>query len=220
MGNSLSSAELSCFIYGLAKPADQGSVSLKSRRTFGPEKPFVKLQPAYSEEMIFSGVVKGIKIKITAKFLASRCLRCEDTKRIMSPEMGLKCFGTFETKSWKAASTFFGAVAINRDVCQFQLIATDTIVFFSKYSFQWLLLERGCVAWDLFVESPETFRAHFGWHNSLCIFKTRACWGTKLCSYCYFYSLYDIWKDQLYRISRPEFYEWLFGTFEKRALGV
>ena len=96
VGNSLSSAELSCFIYGLAKPADQGSVSLKSRRPFGPEKPFVKLQPAYSEEMVFSGVVKGIKIKVTAKFLASRCLRCEDTKRIMLPKMGLKCFGIFE----------------------------------------------------------------------------------------------------------------------------
>ena len=63
----------------------------------------------------------------------------------------------------------------------------------------------------LFLESPETFRAHFGWHNSLCIFKTKASRGTKLCSYFYFYSLYNIWEDQLYRISRPEFDEWLFG---------
>ena len=63
----------------------------------------------------------------------------------------------------------------------------------------------------LFLESPETFRAHFGWHNYLCIFKTKAYWGTKLCSYFYFYSLYDIWKDQVCRISRPGFYEWLFG---------
>ena len=65
--------------------------------------------------------------------------------------------------------------------------------------------------WGLFLESPETFRAHFGWHNSLCIFKMKASRGTKLCSYFDFYSLYNIWKDQLYRISRPEFYEWLFG---------
>ena len=35
--------------------------------------------------------------------------------------------------------------------------------------------------------------------------------GTKLCSYFYFYSLYNILKDQLYRISRSWFYEWLFG---------
>ena len=35
--------------------------------------------------------------------------------------------------------------------------------------------------------------------------------GTKLCSYFYFYSLYNIWEDQLYRISWPEFDEWLFG---------
>ena len=31
-----------------------------------------------------------------------------------------------------------------------------------------------------------------------------------LCSY--FYSLYNMWKDQLYRISRSEFNEWLFGA--------
>ena len=62
-----------------------------------------------------------------------------------------------------------------------------------------------------FLESPETFRAHFGWYNSLCIFKTKASRGTKLCGYFYFYSLYNIWKDQLYRISGSEFYEWLFG---------
>ena len=53
----------------------------------------------------------------------------------------------------------------------------------------------------LFLESPETFRAHFGWHNCLCIFKTKASRGTKLSSYFYFYSLYNIWKDQLYKIS-------------------
>ena len=56
--------------------------------------------------------------------------------------------------------------------------------------------------WGLFLESSETFRAHFGWHNSLCIFKTKASRGTKLCSYFYFYSLSKVWKDQLYRISR------------------
>ena len=63
----------------------------------------------------------------------------------------------------------------------------------------------------LFLESPETFRAYFGWHNSLCIFKTKASRGTKLCSYFCFYSLCNIWKDQLYRISRSYFIEWLFG---------
>ena len=67
------------------------------------------------------------------------------------------------------------------------------------------------LAWGLFLESPEAFRAYFGWHNSLCIFKTKASRGTKLCSYFYFCSLYNILKDQLYRISRSQFYEWLFG---------
>ena len=41
----------------------------------------------------------GIKIKITAKFLAFRRLRFEDTKRIMSPEMCPKSFGTFEKQA-------------------------------------------------------------------------------------------------------------------------
>ena len=64
-----------------------------------------------------------------------------------------------------------------------------------------------------FLESPKTFRANFGWHNSLCIFKTKASRGRRLWSnfYFYFYSLYKIWKDQLYRISESELYKWLLG---------
>ena len=77
----------------------QGPVSRKSRELFGPEKPFVKLRPAYSVKLIFSHVVKGIKIEITAKFRASRRLRVEDTKRIMSPEIHPKRFGTFEKQA-------------------------------------------------------------------------------------------------------------------------
>ena len=38
-------------------------------------------------------------------------------------------------------------------------------------------------------------------------------------SYFNFYSLYNISTDQLYRLSRSEFHEWLFGTLEKRAPG-
>ena len=77
----------------------QGPVSRKSRKLFGPEKPFVKLRPAYSVKLVFSYVVKGIKIKITAKFRASRRLSFEDTKRIMSPEMRPKSLGTFEKQA-------------------------------------------------------------------------------------------------------------------------
>ena len=78
---------------------NQGAVSRKSRELFGPEKPFVKLRPAYSVKLVFSYVVKGIKIKITAKFRASRRLRFEDTKIIMSPELHPKSFGTFEKQA-------------------------------------------------------------------------------------------------------------------------
>ena len=63
----------------------------------------------------------------------------------------------------------------------------------------------------LFLDSPETFRAHFGWHNSLCIFKTKVSRSTELCSYFNFYFIYNKWKDQFYRINGSEFYEWLLG---------
>ena len=81
-----------------AEPTNLTTHGIESAfRTQGPEKPFVKLRPAYFLKLIFSHVVnKGIKIKITAKFRASRRLRFEDTKRIMSPEIRLKSFGTFE----------------------------------------------------------------------------------------------------------------------------
>ena len=75
-----------------------GPVSRKSRELFGPEKPFVKLQPAYSVKLVFSYVVKGIKIKITAKFRASKRLRFEDAKG-MSPEIHPKSFGTFQKQA-------------------------------------------------------------------------------------------------------------------------
>ena len=43
--------------------------------------------------------MKGIKIKINAKFRASRHLCFEDTRRIMSPEMRPKRFGSFEKRA-------------------------------------------------------------------------------------------------------------------------
>ena len=64
----------------------------KSRKLFASGKQFVKLQPAYSVKLVLSYVVKGVKIKITAKFRTSRRLRFEDTKTIIRP----KSFGTFE----------------------------------------------------------------------------------------------------------------------------
>ena len=64
----------------------QACVSQKTRKLHEPEKPFVKLWPAYSVKLVFSYVVKGIKIKITAKFRDTERLRFEDNKKIMSPE--------------------------------------------------------------------------------------------------------------------------------------
>jgi len=57
-----------------------------------------------------------------------------------------------------------------------------------------------------FLKTPETHLwATFGWHNSLCIFKTKTSRGMKLCSYFKLYSLYNISKDQLYRIRGLQF---------------
>ena len=58
---------------------------------------------------------------------------------------------------------------------------------------------------------PCSFHPGTRFLNSLCIFKTMVFRVTQLGSYFNFYSLYNIWKDQLYRISRLKFYEWLFG---------
>ena len=49
-----------------------------------------------------------------------------------------------------------------------------------------IVARKGLEPWGLFLESPETFRAYFGWDNSLCIFETKASQGTKLCRYFYF----------------------------------
>ena len=70
----------------------------KDPKTYGPEKPFVKLRPAYFVKLVFAYVVKGIKTKITAKFRDTEHLRFEDTKRIISP----KNFRDFrETGPWR-----------------------------------------------------------------------------------------------------------------------
>ena len=61
---------------------------------------------------------------------------------------------------------------------------------FRLYDTRWLQREIG--DWGLFLESPETFRPHFEWHNSLCILKTKASRGTKRCSYFYFYFLHNM----------------------------
>ena len=80
-------------------PRDQWPVSRKSWKLFGPEKPFLKLRLAHSVKLVFSYVVKGRKIKVTAKFGAQRRLRFENTKITLSSEMRPKSFGTFEKRA-------------------------------------------------------------------------------------------------------------------------
>ena len=61
-------------------PRRFGTPGPKARNLFEPEKTFVKLRTAYSVKPVFSYVVKGIRIKITAKFRPLRRLRFEDTR--------------------------------------------------------------------------------------------------------------------------------------------
>ena len=62
----------------------QGSVCGKFRKLCGPEKWFAKLRPANSVKLVFLHVVKGIIMKITAKFCASRRPCFKDTKNIVT----------------------------------------------------------------------------------------------------------------------------------------
>ena len=73
---------------------------------FGPDKPFVKLRPAYSANLVFWYVDM---FKITAKFCASRRFRFEDTERLMSLEMRPKKFRDFRDtspRSWFSNKLF------------------------------------------------------------------------------------------------------------------
>ena len=69
----------------LLSPAVKARVFQLTRKLYEPEKPLIKLRPAYSVKLVLSYVVKAIEIKITAKFRDTEHLRFEDTKRIMSP---------------------------------------------------------------------------------------------------------------------------------------
>ena len=114
VGHTLHRPQVVALMHTSISPG-QGPVSRRSRELFGPEKPFVKLRPAYSVKLVFSYVVKGMKIKITAKFRASRRLRFEDTKRIMSPEIRPKSFGTFKKRAPDVRQPALVSVA---DACQ------------------------------------------------------------------------------------------------------
>ena len=73
-----------------ARLANQGSISRKSRKLFGPEKPFLKLRSVYSKRLIFYYDFQIPKDKFVAKCHAWKRLRF--TKEIMSPEMRPKSF--------------------------------------------------------------------------------------------------------------------------------
>ena len=132
-----------------------GPVSRKSRELFGPEKPILKLRPAYSVKLVFWNVVKGIKVKITAKYRASRRLRFEDTKKIMSPEIRPKSFGTFEKQAPGAFGTFGKRALGVKGAIFVGLIDWVFVLFFFFWSFYFFWLFCCCFSfsWTCWVVS-------------------------------------------------------------------
>ena len=62
-----------------------------------------------------------------------------------------------------------------------------------------------------FSKVPKLFGRISGYIFLFVSSKRKASRGMKLCSSFTSYSLYNIWKGQLYRISGSQFYQWLFG---------
>ena len=59
--------------------------------------------------------------------------------------------------------------------------------------------------WRAFLETPETFRAHFGCHNFLRILKTKTFPGMRFCKKFALSYLEIIVKDQVFRITGSQF---------------
>ena len=70
-----------------------GPVSRKSRKLFGPEKPFVRLRPAYSVKLVYSYVVKGIEIKITANFVPRDAFVLKMQRELCEPKCARRLSG-------------------------------------------------------------------------------------------------------------------------------
>ena len=99
-----------------------GPVSRKSRKLFASGKQFVKLQPAYSVKLVLSYVVKGIKIKIAAKFLGARRLRFEDTKIKVSGFSRNGPQASFIPLSQRKRSTLFESISLQCPLLSFSIL--------------------------------------------------------------------------------------------------
>ena len=83
---------------------------------------------------------------------------------------------TFRCASWKmmipSSFFFYPSFPINKTTCSLKHFLSQVPLILKTF----LLFP-----WGPFLGSSETFRAYFGWHNSLCIFTTKASRGTRLC---------------------------------------
>ena len=70
-----------------------GASFSKVPRTFGPEKPVVKLQSTCFEKLIFEHVFNVRKTKRMAMFDGVGPRRCEDIREIVATEIDPRSFG-------------------------------------------------------------------------------------------------------------------------------
>jgi len=87
---------------------EQGPVSRKSRKRFGPEKPFVRVRSANSVKLIFSYVVKGIKIKITKSFVPRDDLVVKIQRELCHPKCPRKVSGLSRNRPQERPSSALG----------------------------------------------------------------------------------------------------------------
>ena len=100
------------------KPFQFGRTEALHLRTGQSRQPFLtrasfskifldpKFRIAFSVKLIFCSVLKGIKTEITAMLRASRRLRFEHKKRIMSSETRPESFGPSEKRTWQSCVVF------------------------------------------------------------------------------------------------------------------
>ena len=89
----------------------------RSRKLFGPEKPFVKVPTAFFGKPIFERVFKVTKRKVTVKFDNLNPLRSWDTKGIVTPENGLSRNGP-EGPFLKSPGTLRAIFGCHNSLCK------------------------------------------------------------------------------------------------------
>ena len=116
----------------------------------------------------------------------------------------------------------------NCSCCEINLLWSDNthctyyITMQSMHTNCFLITNGNFASRGLFLKSPETFRAYFGWHNFLCIFKTKASRGTELQLFLFLFPLQHMKRPalqnkQVVHLRMAFRARKVLGTFEKQG---